>query len=160
MDDYEGILIAIRRIMRAVDLHSRKLVKTSGLTVPQLLVMQSIRSHGKVSVSMVAKDVVLSQATITTVVDRLERVGYVRRERSSADRRVVYVCLTTDGQNKLEEAPEPIQSGFLREFRKLEAWERHMLIASFERVAQMMDAEDLDASPILDVGEIPAVAEE
>lgn len=155
MEDYDELLIAIRRIMRAIDLHSKKLVKKSGLTVPQLLVMQSLRTHGKVSVSAIAKDVLLSQATITTIIDRLERVGYVQRERSGEDRRVVYVCLTSDGRKKLEEAPEPIQSGFIRELRKLESWEQHMLIASVERVAQMMDAEDLDASPILEVGELP-----
>jgi DNA-binding MarR family transcriptional regulator len=138
MQDYGPILTAIRRITRAIDLHSKRLVKRSGLTVPQLLVMQSI----------------LRQGTVTAIVDRLERQGLVRRERSGDDKRVVLVCLTLDGQKKLEEAPEPIQAGFVREFRKLSEWEQHMLISAFERVAVMMNAEEIDAAPILEVGEL------
>lgn len=153
MDEVDQILIAIRRITRAIDLHSKKLVKSAGLTVPQLVVMQSIRRGGKQPIGRIAADVSLSQATVTTVLDRLERAGLVRRERSEQDRRVVSACLTLDGKTKLEEAPEPMQENFMREFAKLESWERHMLTAALERVAAMMDAEDLDAAPILTPGE-------
>lgn len=154
MTDYDEILISIRRITRAIDLQSKKLVKQTGLTAPQLVVMQSIRKQGRLSPSAVARDVALSQATITSILDRLEKAHLVRRERSSTDKRIVYACLTSEGQKRLEEAPELLQSGFLRQYRKLEDWERSMLVSALQRVATMMDAEDLDASPILDVGEI------
>lgn len=49
MTDYDDILISIRRIMRAIDLQSKRLVKQSGLTAPQLVVMQSLRKAGKAS---------------------------------------------------------------------------------------------------------------
>lgn len=155
MTDYDDILTAIRRITRAIDLHSKRLVKTSGLTVPQLLVMQSIRRHGKPTIGKIADEVCLSQATVTSILDRLERNELIRRERGSNDKRVVYVCLTFNGQEKLEEAPESMQAGFIREFNKLDTWEQHMLRSALERVAQMLDAEDLDASPILEIGELP-----
>ena len=61
---------------------------------------------------------------------------------------------TEAGRAKLDAAPEPLQSEFLREFRKLDTWEQHMLKASLLRIAKMMDAEDLDAAPILQVGDI------
>lgn len=154
VEDYAPILTAIRRITRAIDLHSKRLVKRSGLTVPQLLVMQSILRHGKIAIGVIANDVSLSQGTVTAIVDRLERQGMVRRERSGSDKRVVHVCLTLEGQTKLEEAPEPIQAGFVREFRMLSDWEQHMLISAFDRVAVMMNAEELDAAPILDVGDL------
>lgn len=154
MNDYDDILISIRRIMRAIDLQSKKLVKQTGLTAPQLVVMQAIRKVGRASPSVVAREVALSQATITSILDRLEKAELVRRERSKSDKRIVYACLTTDGQRRLEEAPELLQAGFLRQYRKLEDWERTMLVSSLQRVATMMDAEELDASPILDVGEI------
>ncbi len=154
MSDYDDILISIRRITRAIDLQSKKLVKQTGLTAPQLVVMQAIRKHGQVSPSAVAREVALSQATITSILDRLERATLVRRERSATDKRVVHACLTAEGQKRLEEAPELLQAGFLRRYRKLEDWERAMLISALQRVATMMDADDLDASPILDVGEI------
>lgn len=155
MEEFERVLVAIRRITRAIDMQSKKLMTTAGLTVPQLLVMQAIQKHGQVSISTIAGDVSLSQGTVTTVVDRLEKAGYVQRVRSDKDKRVVFAVLTEPGREKLQKAPESIQANFVREFKKLEPWEQSMVTAAFERVARMMDATNIDASPILAVGEIP-----
>lgn len=154
MSDHDDILIALRRITRAIDLQSKKLVKKSGLTAPQLVVMQALRKEGQMSPSSLAKAVSLSQATITTILDRLVKQGLVRRDRSDTDKRVILACLTDQGLATAQAAPELLQAGFLREFRKLQDWERGMLIASLQRIAEMMDAEDLDASPILETGEL------
>ncbi|WND02018.1 MarR family transcriptional regulator [Temperatibacter marinus] len=154
MSDYDEILVSIRRIMRAVDLHSKKIYKTSGLTAPQLIVLQTLRKHGTLPPSTIAKEISLSQATVTSILDRLDKAGFTRRDRSTTDKRVVHACLTPTGLEKMAEAPELLQSGFLREFRKLEEWEQTQLVSSLQRIAMMMDAEDIDASPILDVGDL------
>ena len=154
MKDYDEILIALRRIMRATDLQSQQLSRQSGLTVPQLLVMQAIAKEGSPSTSTVARHIVVSQATVTRIIDRLERDGVVKREKSSKDRRVVNVSLTDTGIIKLDAAPEPLQAEFLRKYRELESWEQQMLKSSLLRIATMMDAEDLDAAPILQTGAI------
>lgn len=154
MKDYDEILIALRRIMRATDLQSQQLSRQSGLTVPQLLVMQAIEKEGSPSTSTLARSIVVSQATVTRIIDRLERDGLVKREKSSKDKRVVNVSLTDAGRAKLEVAPEPLQAEFLRKYRELESWEQQMLKSSLLRVASMMDAEHLDAAPILQTGVI------
>jgi len=155
MDTLDEILVSIRRITRAIDLHSKHLIKVSGLTVPQLLVLQSIQKKDRPSIGSVAQDVSLAHATVTAVVERLERAGLVARTRSETDRRMVEVSLTEAGRARLADAPELMQANFVRQFNGLDVWEQHMLRAALERVALMMDAEDLDASPILEVGEIP-----
>ena len=157
MKDYDDILISLRRIMRAADLHSQKLMKESGLTAPQLLVVQAIEKEGSPSTSSLARSIAVSQATMTRIIDRLERAGLVRREKSSTDKRVVNISLTDAGRTKLESAPEPLQAEFLREFRKLEDWEQQMLKSSLLRIAKMMDAQDIDAAPILQAGAIVEV---
>ncbi len=130
-------------------------MKESGLTSPQLLVMQAIEKEGSPSTSTLARHIVVSQATMTRIIDRLERAGLVMREKSSKDKRVVNISLTAAGQAKLESAPEPLQEEFLRRFRKLDDWEeQQMLKSSLLRVAKMMDAEDIDAAPILQTGAI------
>ena len=154
MKDYDEILITLRRIMRATDLQSQKLSRQSGLTVPQLLVMQAIEKEGSPSTSALARHIVVSQATVTRIIDRLERGGLVRREKSSKDKRVVNVSLTEEGRAKLSKAPEPLQAEFLREYRKLADWEQQMLKSSLLRIAATMDAENLDAAPILQTGDI------
>ena len=154
MKDYDEILVSLRKIMRAADLHSQRLMKESGLTSPQLLVMQAIQKEGKPSTSTLARHIAVSQATMTRIVDRIERAGLVKREKSTQDKRVVNVCLTESGYEKLKQAPEPLQAEFLRRFRDLEDWEQQMLKSSLLRIAKMMDAEDLDAAPILQAGAI------
>ena len=154
MKDYDELLVSLRKIMRAADLHSQKLMKESGLTAPQLLVMQAIEREGSPSTSTLARQISVSQATMTRIIDRLERAGLVERQKSSKDKRVVNISLTVSGRTKLESAPEPLQAGFLREFRKLEGWEQQMLMSSLSRIATMMDAQDIDAAPILQTGAI------
>lgn len=154
LSDYDDVLVALRRIIRATDLHSKRLSKTTGLTGPQLLILQSIRRSGPIAIGAVARNVNLSQATVTTILDRLEKRGLVRRVRSEQDKRRVNVSLTADGRRVIDGSPTPLQANFVERFKALEDWERGLIIAALQRVAQMMDAEDIDASPYLDIGAI------
>lgn len=148
----QSVLVALRRVMRATDLHSRELVRTTGLTAPQLLLMQTIMEREEVTVGELAQDMSLSQATVTSILDRLEDRNYVYREKSVRDKRKVYTHLTKKGLAAVKDAPVPLQQSFVAQFRKLESWEQSMIIASLQRVAMMMDAQNLDASPVLDTG--------
>jgi len=154
MADSDDILISLRRITRATELYSQKLAKESGLTTPQLLLMQGIEKVGSPSTSTLARHIVVSQATVTRIIDRLERGGLVRREKCSKDKRVVNVSLTQLGREKLAAAPEPLQAEFYRKFRELEDWEQQMLRSALLRIAKMMDVDELDVAPILQAGAI------
>ncbi|NND67618.1 MAG: MarR family transcriptional regulator [Halioglobus sp.] len=152
MDHLDLVLTSLRRVIRATDLHSKRLAKVSGLTAPQILLLQAIRRLEGAAIGELANEVSLSQATVTTILDRLEKRGYVERERSTVDKRKVHVHLTDQGIEALRDAPTPLQEHFARQFNDLQAWEQTMLIAALQRVAYMMDAEHIDASPVLDVG--------
>ncbi|MDG1025816.1 MAG: MarR family transcriptional regulator [Gammaproteobacteria bacterium] len=154
MKDYEELFIALRRITRAIDLHSKKLQREAGLTTSQLLLLEAAVKLDIPSPTNIAKEVLLSQATVTNLIDRMERNELILRHKSKEDKRVVEIFLTEKGKQMIELAPEPLQAGFLREYRKLERWEQHQLIGSMQRIAVLMDAEDIDASPILTTGEL------
>jgi len=147
----ESVLIALRRVIRATDLHSRNLIKTAGLTGPQLLLLRTIRDHGDDTIGELSSQISLSQATVTTILDRLERRGLVYRQRSTADKRKVHVHLTPAGIAALEHAPMPLQESFVRRFEKLHEWEQSMILSALQRVATMMDAQSIDAEPLLDL---------
>ena len=151
---YEDMLIALRRIMRATDLYSKQLSRTAGLTTPQLLILQAIRDCGDVTIGTIARQVNLSQATVTTILDRLEKRGLTYRERSTVDKRKVHAHLTDAGAKALDEAPTPLQESFVERFTTLAEWEQSMITSSLQRVADMMDAGSIDASPVLHVGMI------
>lgn len=152
LDRIEEVLVALRRVIRATDLHSKHLAKTTGLTAPQILVLQSIRDKGEVTIGELANEVSLSQATVTTILDRLEKRNLVFRERSKSDKRKVHAYLTDEAMDVLKSAPIPLQEQFKRQFGDLKEWEQTMIISALQRVAQMMDAQHIDASPVLDVG--------
>ncbi|GLQ32990.1 MarR family winged helix-turn-helix transcriptional regulator [Litoribrevibacter albus] len=152
LKNIDEVLVALRRVIRATDLHSKYLSKTTGLTAPQILLLQSIRDKGQVTIGELAAEVSLSQATVTTILDRLEKRNFIYRERSSTDKRKVHAFLTDQGSEVLKDAPTPLQESFAKQFNDLHEWEQTMIIASLQRVAFMMDAQHIDASPVLDVG--------
>lgn len=117
-----------------------------------MLLLQTIRNRGQLSISELANIMSLSQATVTSILDRLEKRNLTFRERSTTDKRKVHVHLTPEADNVLKEAPIPLQEHFTRQFNDLQQWEQTMIISSLQRVAQMMDAQHIDASPVLDVG--------
>lgn len=149
----EQVLINLRQIIRATDLYSRRLNKEVGLTAPQLLILQAIRGLGAVSISRLSQQVSLAQATVTSIIDRLESRALVARHRSTEDRRVVHATLTEDGAKMVLEAPTPLQDTFSKRFAEIDDWEKSMIVAALQRVATMMNAEEIDASPVLHVGE-------
>ncbi len=152
MSKDEEVLIAIRKITRAIDLHSKHLSKEAGLTAPQLLVLQALADKGELTMGHIAREVSLSQATITSILSRLEKRNLLTRERGKTDKRRVYARLTDTGRERLLQAPKPLQADFLERFSNLREWEQNLIASSLQRVASMMNADDIDAAPLLDVG--------
>ncbi len=152
MDRIDQVLVALRRVIRATDLHSKHLAKTTGLTAPQILLLQTIRDRNNATIGELATDVSLSQATVTSILDRLEKRELIYRLRSQTDKRKVHAHLTSAGEDVLIDAPKPLQAQFAQQFSDLQDWEQSMIIASLQRIAHMMDAEHIDASPVLDIG--------
>ncbi len=149
---FQEVLLALRRIIRATDLHSRHLSKQYGLTTPQVYVLQAIDDLGEVTTGQLSGRVNLSQATVTTILDRLESRGLVERYRSLADRRIVHARLTTQGQKVLKNAPPLLQERFMAAFESLDIAAQDRTVKTLKEVADMMGAGDLDAAPLLAVG--------
>ncbi|MEE4278634.1 MAG: MarR family transcriptional regulator [Halieaceae bacterium] len=145
----DDVLISLRRILRATSMHSRKLGRSVGLTSPQLMVLRTVHERGAPTASDLARAVSLSQATITTILTHLEQRELLTRQRSDVDRRRVHVKLTEAGREVLTAAPKPLQESFAARFEALPRWEQYQLVSVLERVASMMDADKLDAAPVL-----------
>ena len=150
----DEIVTALRRIVRGIDLHSSHLVHDVGLTWPQLATLRAVDRLGPCSISTLARAIHLGQATLTGIVQRLERAAYVSRVQDEADRRSVRVSATPSGRETLQRAPSLLQDRFRSELAKLKDWERLQTLASLKRIAEMMDVETLDASPILVAGPV------
>jgi len=147
-------LIALRKIIQAIDQHSVSLKKKFGLTGPQLIILQSLHAHGQLSVTQLSRNVSLSQATVTDITKRLEKKEYITKKRSLDDRRKTNIALLEKGKAILKEVPPLLQEQFTDRFSKLEGWEQLMIESSFERVVSMMSADEIDASPLMIIGSV------
>lgn len=148
----EDALIALRQIQRRTEQASKRLAAMAGLTPSQLLVMQILSERGELSAGELSKMTQLKHATITTLVDKLVTRGLLSRRRCEEDRRRVWLTLLPEGQTAITTAPDLLQDTFEARFDKLPDWHQAMLVSSLERIAALLDAEDLEAAPILDVG--------
>lgn len=148
------VIAALRRIVRAIDLHSRQLVDRFGVTGPQLVTLQEAARLGKVPVNELAKTVHVSHPTMTGILDRLEKRGLVARGRDDDDRRRITVTVTPRGYEILAETPSPLQDRFRDQVAKLEEWEQTQMLATLQRIATLMDAERIDAAPVLATGTV------
>ena len=146
---HEEILRSLRRIMRAVDLYSRRLVTQHGLSSPQLLCLRQLNANGSMLTGQLAKAMALSPATLCGILDRLEARGLVRRERQVDDKRRVLVLLTPSGIRAIRRAPPPLENGFLERLDALPLRRQAEIKRVLNQLVGLMSANEIDAAPLL-----------
>lgn len=138
--DMMSLMKSVRRIVRASDLGSRSLQKSSGLTAPQLAVLTAVGGEGEISTTRIASHVELSAATVVTILDNLERQGLVTRHRSSEDRRIVFTRLTEGGAALLARAHGPFGDAFANAVARLPLDRRDRMVEAVALLADLMTA--------------------
>lgn len=148
----EEILTSIRRIVRAIELYSHSLVNQVGLTSPQLSVLKSVDRLSPATPTAIARQLSLSQPTVSGILERLQAKNLVARLASNGDKRMHSYALTETAREQLASSPPLLQESFLLKLGQLQDWERSMLLSALQRVANLMDVETLEAQPALTSG--------
>jgi len=146
VDPTASLVRSVRRIAQAIDVRSREIARLTGLTLPQLLVLQSIRALGEVSTSAISRDVSMSPPTVVAVLDKLEAKGMAVRYRSTIDRRVVHVRLTDAGRQALTTSPGLLGDGFIAGLARLSLDDQAAMAMAVDRLATMMQVRTSPAS--------------
>lgn len=148
------ILQSLRKIIRAVDQHSRKLIAEYNITSPQLMTLLTLAEIGPMGVASIASSIHLSPSTMVGILDRLEGKNYINRQRSTEDRRSVVVEVTQEGLEFIKNAPSPLQDKLAESLKSLPELEQSTIALSLERIVALMEVENVDASPILETAPI------
>ncbi len=156
----DDILRSLRKITRAIDLHSRQLASQYGLTGPQLICMRILKDQGELTPTMIAKEMSLSQGTVTGVVDRLFSRGLVTRVSKNRDRRSHMVTLTPEGVKMVKNAPSPLQESFALKLRAIPVENQLVIHTILRQIVSMMGAEKVEAAPVLSSGPATIPAKE
>ena len=109
------LLDSIRRIIRGYDLHSRRLLAASKVTLAQLLCLQAVVDLGPCTARQLAGKIHLSASTMVGILDRLEAKALITRQRDHEDRRRVFVTITAAGRATVRHSPPPLGAE-LRDF--------------------------------------------
>jgi len=155
----ESILLSVRRIMRAIDMHSSYLARQYGLTSPQLICLKKLSGEKEMTPGRLSREVHLSHATVTGIISRLEKKGLLQRTRSTADGRSYLIRLTDSGLSMIQSAPSMLQDQFMHELSQLADWEKTMILSSLQRITFMLNVESIDAAPVLTTGPVEAAVE-
>lgn len=151
MDDRtKTVLTAMRRILRVTDGNAKALMRETGLSTSQLVLLQLLEGGGEKTAGEIAARIGITQATTTALLHKLEARNLIHRRKGQADRRQVWLSLTPAGHDIVAAAPDGVHERFQQRFGELDDWEQAMLVASLERIATMLGAKDLDAAPIFD----------
>jgi DNA-binding MarR family transcriptional regulator len=103
---YEA-LKKFRLLFKAVQRHSQWVETQCGVSSAQLWALWQLSETPGIRVSDLAKALSIHQSTASNLLDKLERSGLIRRDRSGSDQRVVRLYLTDQGKAVLKRAPEP-----------------------------------------------------
>jgi len=145
------ILNAIRQIIRAADIDSRKLASDHQITAPQLMALMVVVEKGSISATGIAKRIHLSPSTLVGILDRLESKGLIQRDRSADDRRLVWVTATDEGRALATRTPFPLQYALDKALTQLAVRERSQTAACMERLVTLMGAGEVEPTPMLEI---------
>jgi len=113
--------IRLLGVSRAAESTLREFLRVEhGTTLPRFDVMAALyRRRDGVTMSELSRMLLVSNGNATTVVDRLEQTGFVRRTPSDADRRTVFVALTPEGVAHFETLAADHEAEISRLFSRL-----------------------------------------
>lgn len=101
------VLLACRALARAMDLFDEAACRTLGVGRSDLRAL-NLLEHGPLSPATIADELHLSRSSVTTLLDRLVRAGYVERTEAPGDRRSVRVALRPETFRAFAEVYRPL----------------------------------------------------
>ena len=151
---YTEILTSIRKIVRSVNLESKRMEKEYGISIPQLLCLNflSERTEFQTSQKEIKNVLQLNASTVTGIISRLERKGLISRSHNSQDKRFGMIHITTKGTELLKNAPEPLHEQLILRLKELSTEELENLRKAFAIIIEFLNIEDIDAAPIITAG--------
>src|SRR5690606_30843983 len=88
----------------------------------------------------ISREIHVSPSIVVGFIDRLEDKGWVLRQRSREDRRIVMVTATETGRNLVRDTPSPLQQKLAEALNDLPELEQATITLSLERIVALMES--------------------
>lgn len=127
-------LKAYVKLMRAAESVTTRVhtVLPPEMTVTQFAVLEALLHKGPLCQGEIAAKVLRSSGNLTLVLKNLESAGFIKRERTAEDRRILKIELTSDGQREIDRLFPEVAAAIAREFSVL-TFEEQSTLASLTK---------------------------
>ncbi|MEN6463952.1 MAG: MarR family transcriptional regulator [Syntrophaceae bacterium] len=143
------IIDNLRRVFHVVHEKSKKAKRETGLTGPQLWAIKVIAEESSITISDLARRMYLHPATVVGIVNRLESLELVKRNRISNDRRIVHVALTPEGSKIPKQSPEVAQGLLVSGLEPLSLKRLKEILGGLEELVRILRAQEMPPQLIL-----------
>jgi len=137
-EDVERIERLLRRVSHVVYHKGRSILVDFGITSPQFDALLFLHRDGDMPMGSLCDRMSLACSTVTDLVDRMEKGGYVARERDQADRRVIKVRLLPRGEEMVAKVMVSRIEYLAKILKDLPADERTKAIAALEVIYDLI----------------------
>ncbi len=146
--DTTEILIKIRKIVRSINLESKKIEKEYGVSIPQVLCLHDAESY-RAGQGDIRKFLNLNASTTSGIINRLEAKGLVARLPKSGDKRVVTIALTSKGDNLMQRMPSLLHEKLEEKLEKLNENQLKKIQDSLEMLVNILEIDEMEAFPVI-----------
>ena len=149
--DTTDILISIRKIVRSINLESKRIQKEFGVSIPQVLCLGFLRrtTDYRSSQNELKKYLNLNASTVTGIVKRLEQKGLVARLPKSGDRRITQIVLTSRGDQLLSRIPLLLHQQLEEKLSSLRTDELDAIEQSLDKLVSLLDIRSVEGTPFV-----------
>ncbi len=145
------ILIKIRKIVRSINLESKKVLKDYGVSIPQVLCLNYLKSSPdfRSTQKELSSFMNLNPSTVTGIINRLESKGYIARLPKKDDKRKTYIILTSKSYSLLEKIPPLMHERLSENLKTLSPRDAETINDALDLLIDYFDIESIDASPVI-----------
>lgn len=133
-----GIVQGVHQILKSSHQFSRLKHGRTTVAGSELWALVTLSEADCMTIGDLASRMYVHISTLSLLIDRLARAGLVKRDRCRSDRRVVYVCITPQGQKLLRTAPVPPRARLPQGLERLRMPELVRLRAAVSRLTEIM----------------------
>ncbi len=151
--DTTEVLIKIRKIVRSINLESKKIQKEYGVSIPQILCLNYLKKSENYQATQgeIKKFLHLNASTTSGIINRLETKGFIARLPKFGDKRTVTISLTSKGDKLLKEIPSLLHEQLSQKLAKLHPDRIKNLEDSLELLIDLLEIDSIEASPMITI---------
>lgn len=150
MVDYKDIIIDVRKIVRSINLESKRIQKDYGISIPQLLCLTFLSKQEAFQTTQreLTEYLNLNSSTVTGIINRLEKKGLIAKLPKKGDKRLNNIALTSLGYKIIQTRPDVLHEKLSTNLQKLPEQRIDQIKASLDLLIEVLDIRDVDASPL------------